>query len=107
MGLDGIFDKVNEIGKEIFSYFNSMGHFYMQVQMLCRLLVVTTFLDDLFEKEELVCDTKQVGCEQNCINRYAPLNHQKIWQFEFFLVMLCLTVFSLFASFNKYRKAKK
>lgn len=106
MGIDGIFGKVEEIGKEIFSYFNAFGRFYIQVQILCRLLVVNVFLDDLFGGPDLTCDTKQVGCQQNCINRFAPINHQKLWEFEFFLVMLCLVFFSLFAMFNKYAYKK-
>jgi len=106
MGIGGIFEKVEEIGQEIFSYFNAFGRFYIQVQILCRVVVTNVFLDDLFGEVKLKCDTKQVGCEQNCINRFSPINHQKIWEFEFFLVLLCLSVFSVFAAFNKFAYKK-
>ena len=106
MGIGGIFDQVEALGKEIYGYFNGFGKFYIQVQFLCRLIVVEVFLDDLFDTPSLTCDTEQIGCEQNCINRFSPIYHQKLWELEFFLVLLCLAVFSLFAMFNRYRKVR-
>jgi len=106
MGIDSVMSQVDKIGKEIFSYFNGFGRFYIQIQILCRVLVCSVFLDDLFGDPELTCDTKQVGCEQNCINRFAPINHQKLWEFELFLILCCLILFSAFAMFNRYAYRK-
>lgn len=103
MGSGEILSHINEFLSSINRYFNPIGKFYIQVQILCRVLVCSVFLDDLFKSSSLECDTKQVGCQQNCINRFAPLNHKKVWELELFTVMLAITVFLGFSLFNDYR----
>ena len=103
MGSGEILSHINEFLSSINRYFNPIGKFYIQVQILCRVLVCSVFLDDLFKSSSLECDTKQVGCQQNCINRFAPLNHKKVWELELFTVMLAITVFLGFSLFNEYR----
>lgn len=109
MGSGEILGHINEFLSSINKYFNPIGKFYIQVQVLCRVLVCSVFLDDLFKSSSLECETKQVGCQQNCINRFAPLNHKKIWELELFTVMLAIVVFLAFSLYNDYtvNKLKK
>ena len=68
------------------------------------------FLESLFDTEEdsagLECDTKQVGCELNCINRFTPLNHTRIWEAELFMVVFTNLSFTAFRVFNEYQYNK-
>ena len=110
MGSGDILTHINEFLGQINKYFNPIGKFYIQVQVLCRVLVCSVFLDDLFKSSSLQCDSKQVGCEQNCINRFAPLNHKKIWELELFMVMLAIVIFLAFNLWNEHvinREKKK
>jgi len=101
-GVADIFGRISQFLKTLQLHFNPIGKLYIQVQLLCRVLVCGVFLDDLFGKVELKCDTNQLGCNQNCINRYAPVTHNKLWQAELFLVMISTTLFSAFSLFHNY-----
>ena len=83
---------------------------YFQLQFICRVLVANVFLESLFDTEEdsagLECDTEQVGCELNCINRFTPLNHTRIWEAELFMVVFTNLSFSAFRVFNEYQYNK-
>lgn len=109
MGSGEILAHINEFLSQINKYFNPIGKFYIQVQVLCRVLVCSVFLDDLFKSSALECETKQVGCTQNCVNRFAPLNHKKIWELELFMVMLAIVIFLAFNLYNEHviNKARK
>ena len=69
------------------------------LKIIC-LLVVSVFLDDLFEGADLECDTEQPGCQQNCINRFAIVNHKKVWELEMFVIMFTTTLFTAFQYMN-------
>lgn len=78
--------------------------------ILC-VLVCSVFLDDLFEGADLECDTEQPGCQQNCVNRFAVVNHKKLWELEMFVIMFTTTLFTAFTYMNKkveerYKKKK-
>jgi len=110
-GTVALFGKVTEIFDKIKSYFNLFGKFYIQFQILCRVLVCSVFLDDLFEGADLECDTEQPGCQQNCVNRFAVVNHKKLWELEMFVIMFTTTLFTAFTYMNKkveerYKKKK-
>jgi len=105
MGSGDILSQIQTFLASINNYFNPVGKFYIQVQVLCRVLVCSVFLDDLFKTSSLECDSKQVGCQQNCINRFAPLNHKKIWELELFMVMLSIVVFLAFSIYNDHKVA--
>lgn len=96
-----LFSKMKDIFDKIKSYFNLFGKFYIQFQILCRVLVVSVFLDDLFEGADLECDTEQPGCQQNCVNRFAVVNHKKIWELEMFVIMFTTTLFTVFQFMNE------
>ena len=79
--------------KEIEAFFNPFGQYFLKY-LLIKYLLLTTFLDDIFEIEpELQCETDNIGCELSCRNRYAPISHIQLWYFEFFFVLLSLTMF--------------
>jgi len=101
-GTQALFNRINDFIKKIKQYFNPIGQLYIQFQLLCRVFVCTVFLDDLFDAEELECDTQQTGCQQNCVNRYAPLNHKKIWEMEMFMFLFCSSVFLAFSYLNEH-----
>lgn len=108
--LSGFFDKLS-------AYFNPIGQFYVQIIFLARVLVTEVFLDDLFELEEdshneLECETDNAGCELSCINRFSPINHLQLWQFELFCGMMCTCFFMAVNLLNQHiydkkQKAKK
>ena len=52
-GTQVLFARVGEFIGRIRQYLNPVGQFYVQFQILCRVLVCTVFLDDLFEEEGL------------------------------------------------------
>jgi len=107
MGIKDIMGQINSAISTAKAYYNPIGHFYIQVQLLCRIIITEVFLDDLFKDQpSLKCDSKQPACEQNCINRYSPINHNKLWQFELFLVLLCCTLFSALCLFHDHNVKK-
>ena len=52
-----ILSTINGFLKRLAQFFNPIGRFYMQIQILCRVLVVMVFLDDLFGDNPLTCET--------------------------------------------------
>lgn len=105
-GTAALFGQIKDIFGQIKNYFNPVGRFYIQFQILCRVLVCTVFLDDLFEGADLECETDQPGCTQNCINRFAPVNHKKIWEAEMFVIMFATSMFTLFTYINRHQYQK-
>jgi hypothetical protein len=79
-------------------YINPIGRFYHEFQMICRILLVNTFLKGLFAlksvKSSLLCDTKQPACKTICINRFAPISHWQLWNFELLGWMVVVGTFS-------------
>lgn len=106
-GLGEVFGTVNKFFQKFLSYFNPIGRLYIQIQILCRVLVVQVFLDDLFGDTSLTCETQQIGCELNCVNRFAPITHQQLWSFELFMVLLSSTIFVSFNRLNEHMFHKK
>jgi len=107
-----IIDQFNAFLEKCMSYFNPFGELYIKIIILCRVLVVEVFLDDLFEFDDdnyLSCETDQVGCEISCINRFMPINHLQLWQFELFCAMMATCVFLAVNLINNhvYQKRKK
>ena len=97
-----IFRTINDFLSQLNQFFNPIGKFYMKIQLLCRVLVIVTFLDDLFGSTDLTCETSQIGCQLTCLNRFAPITHQQLWAFELFCVMLSMVVFCGFNYYNKF-----
>jgi len=105
-GTGAVLNHLNTFFARISQYVNPVGKFYLQFQILCRVLVTSVFLDDLFEGAALECDTGQPGCEQNCINRFAPVNHKKVWEIEIFYVLFTVAVFLMFSYMNDHAYKK-
>lgn len=101
MGIGHIFDTFNDYYSKLNQHFNFIGKFYLKFQLLCRVLVVEIFLDDLFDEPELTCETDQIGCELTCINRFAPISHMQLWQFELMTIFFGLFVFIIFNFWNQ------
>ena len=105
-----ILQNTQKFFSDLSNFLNPIGKLYLQIQILCRVLVVIVFLDDLFKDEpNLKCETKQVGCELVCVNRFAPISHNQLWKFELFLGMMSTTIFLIFNLLSKhqYRKIMK
>ena len=107
MAANEIFQVLSSIKKQYIQYFNFIGKFYIIVQLLCRVLIPQFVLDDLFGDPLLKCDTKQVACEQNCINRFTPINHQRLWEAELLMGIVSLLIFSIFSFCHRITKNKK
>jgi len=107
-----IAEQITDFYKKINSYFNPFGQFYIKVVIFLRVLVTEVFLDDLFSYEEdkqyeLECDTSNVGCQLSCINRFSPINHLQLWQFELFCSMIATTFFMGTNLLNQHIYEKK
>jgi len=107
-GLTSIF---NDFNKKISAYFNPVGVFYKRFVIMFRVLLVNVFLKDLFaagnnNKNIIACETKQVGCEISCMNRFNPIMHNQLWNFELLCTSLALTFFVSINYFNQYRYQK-
>lgn len=89
---------INGWYKTTLKYINPIGKFYHEFQILMRILLVNTFLKPLFSLKALKgafkCDTKQVACVKMCLNRFAPISHWQLWNFELFGWMVTLGLFS-------------
>jgi len=89
---------IGEWWKTTGKYVNPVGKFYHEFQLIARILLSTTFLKKLFElkavKKTLLCDTKQPACKTICINRFAPISHWQLWNFELLGWMFVLGLFS-------------
>lgn len=104
MGYGGgkIVKQTDKFSKKIFAYYNPVGKLYAKFVFLGRILAVGVFLDDLFKSQPSIkCDTKQVGCELSCKNRFAPVSHVQIWQFNLFLGLLSSIIFTVFNMLNQ------
>lgn len=106
--IKAILESITHIFDQIGKFFNPIGKFYIKIQIICRVLVIIVFLDDLFEVEEdgsgdqLTCETDQIGCNTVCVNRFMPISMYQIWCFELFMVLMCISVFSGVNLYNKY-----
>ena len=105
MSMHAIYKVLASIKKQFVHYFNPIGKLYIIVQFLCRVMIPQFVLDKMFSDPVLVCDTRQIGCEQNCINRFTPINHQRIWEVELLMIIVSLIVFWLFSTIH--REVKK
>ena len=85
--------------KELEVYFNPIGQLYIKYVGIFKFLVIGTFLSDV--GDGLKCETSQIGCNLVCLNRYLPINHKKLWGFEFFIVALVTSVFVVLNYFSK------
>jgi len=92
---------LNEIIKDITYYFNTVGQLYLKYQLIFRVLFVNILLNDIFGGEKLICDTKQVGCEEMCVNRFAPITFKKLWELELWMVLIITGVFIIFVFANQ------
>lgn len=106
MAAKELFSFLSSIQKQFVHYFNPIGKFYITVQFLCRILIPQFVLDKMFSEPVLVCDTRQLGCEQNCINRFTPMNHQRIWEVELLMIILSLMVFWGFSFVHRELKKR-
>lgn len=111
MGLGGgIFDVAKAWVDRILGYFNHMGRIWMQI-FIIRWVVCESFIEDKFDGGDLKCDTSQVGCEQNCVNRFAPVTQQKLWHFQFMIEIVAIFIFVVASYYNEFRynahKAKR
>ena len=105
-----LFKKFTSFWARLSGYINPIGKFYIQWITLCRTLVIVVFLDDLFKTmPSLECDTKQVGCQMQCQNRFAPISHMQLWRLENFISMFTIFIFIAFnviqnIAYQKYEK---
>merc|ERR1712178_102453 len=107
--MDKIFKKITTFHKRIQGFFNPVGNLFLKYLPI-KILLVTTFLDDIFPtKPGLSCETAQIGCQTTCINRYAPISHMQLWNFELFFILFSTILFLIFNYLNDaaYRKYKK
>jgi len=104
MGI-GLIDVAKQWYDRILGYFNHMGRIWMQI-FLIRWIVCEAFIEDKFGSGDLTCDTSQVGCQQNCVNRFAPVTQAKLWSFQFMLEMVAVFIFVLASYYNEYRYNK-
>jgi len=105
--LGELFSQVNTFGKKVIKLFNPIGKFYIQVISLIRVLVVTVFLDDLFEDvDKMECETAQIGCDLVCENRWAPIDIHRLWSFELFVILLSISVYSFINLLGEYQHKK-
>lgn len=53
-------------------------------------LTMLTFADRVWsdEQKEFKCNTKEVGCDNVCFNRFAPLSNIRLWGLQ--LLALCI-----------------
>lgn len=108
MGAGDIYGHLMSLKGLFYDYFNPVGRLYLQVIFLCRVVIPTMVLDSMFDDTPLTCDTNQVGCEQNCINRFTPINHQRVWEMELFMVMFSTIIFTAFKMLNtRYERKYK
>lgn len=92
---------LNEIIKDITEYFNTVGKLYLKYQLIFRVLFVNILLNDIFGGEKLICDTNQVGCNEMCVNRFAPITFKKLWELELWMVLIVTGVFIVFVFANQ------
>lgn len=97
---------ITNFNKKVNTYFNPIGQLYTKYVISFRIIVVNVFLKDLFSKDGLTCETKQVGCQLSCINRFAPINHMQIWNFELFCIALSITFFLCINLLNQHQFEK-
>ena len=95
-GSGDIYGHLKSLKELFYDYFNPIGRLHLQIQFLCRVVIPGMVLDSLFDDTPLTCDTNQVGCEQNCINRFTPINHQRVWEMQLFMNLGSVVVFTLF-----------
>lgn len=96
-----ILGKITSTAGKIESYFNPIGRLYTKFLVVCRVLPLIAFLDDLFEDVSLECETGQIGCNTVCENRFAPVSIYQVWCFELFLILLSVIVYSCFNLLNE------
>lgn len=104
MAAGEIFAVLNNIKKQYIRYFNLVGKLYIVVQLICRVLIPQFVLDDMFGEPLLTCDTQQTACEQNCINRFTPINHQRLWEGQLLMGIVSLMIFSFFSFIHRMCK---
>lgn len=95
------FGVVQELTKKLANYLNKVGQFYLQFQFIFRVIFVPVVLGDIFKLgPSLVCDTSQVGCKDMCMNRFAPITIEKLWQLELYYILFCTLIFIGFRFVN-------
>lgn len=82
-------------------HFNTVGKLYLKYQLIFRVLFVNILLNDIFGGEKLICDTNQVGCNEMCVNRFAPITFKKLWELELWMVLIVTGVFIVFVFANQ------
>lgn len=106
MGAGDIYGHLMSLKDLFYDYFNPIGRLYLQIQFLCRVVIPTMVLGDMFAGDGLMCDTQQIGCEQNCVNRFTPINHQRVWEMELFMILFSVTIFTVFHMINRLQFKK-
>lgn len=105
--MNDILSQIRALLKEFTGYFNSIGRFYLKYQLFFRVLFVNVLLSDIFGGEKLICDTGQPGCQEMCVNRFAPITFKKVWELELWMVLIVDGIFILFVYANKRVLDKK
>ena len=84
---------IKDYGGKVDAYFNPIGTYYLKFVLIFRLLLVNVFVMDIFKNSNITCETKQIGCELSCKNRFSPIDHAQLWNFELLTTSLALMVF--------------
>ena len=93
---------INDLMIKSTHFVHPIGAFYLKFQLLFKVLFVGLIVDQAFDGDILICDTKQLGCSETCINRFAPITFKKLWQLELWLVLLGTGLFMLFVYMNTH-----
>lgn len=95
-----ILGQLQGLYKDITDYFNPVGRAYLQYQLIFRVMFVNILLSDIFGGWKLICDTQQVGCQEMCINRFAPISFKKLWELELWFVLIVECIYIIFMYLN-------
>ena len=93
---------IKELMQKSTHFIHPVGAFYLKFQMIFKVLFVKIIIDEVFEGPTLVCDTLQVGCNEMCVNRFAPITFIKLWQLEMWLVLIGTGFFMMFVFVNTH-----
>lgn len=74
-----------------------LGHIWLVILLLFRVLVLATVGNDVFqdEQEKFVCNTLQPGCNQVCYDQAFPVSHYRFWLFHALMLSVPTLVLAL------------
>lgn len=98
--MQALIEQIQKLVEDILHHFNLVGRIYLQFQFLFRFLIYNLLLTDIFNSDDLICDTNQVGCQRTCINRFTPITWKKLWEFELWGIIFFVVLFTLLKQAN-------